>query len=428
MKTKKSFGLFPKVILSVIILLLCSCAGTDPIEDCMKGTLKLNIVIPSNVKSEISEMSFSEDSLTVGIYKNKSEKALLSYEGISNVPESIDLSEGSYQVKVFSTNYPEAAFENPCYYGESDYFTIISNEPTSVSINCFICNTPIIIEYTENTTTSFDSYKTIIFDDDDSLIYNQGEERIGYFKPNSLTIKSYLTYGNKTKTITKEIKKPVSGTTYTIKIDTKLPGDVSITIKFNNNTEDLTFYLTDDGFVEQSDYSKGDFLITEIMCNPEKIGDTKGEWVEIYNNTSEEHNIKGFVLKRSSTDFIQITDNLNIPSMGYAVLANSSEAGSGKEIDFVYGTGFSLTNTDLYLDLATGGTDGTDGFTISSIDMKEFEKNDEGKSMQLNLANINTTEIIDTTEAKSSNNWSNSTVTFSTGDYGTPGEPNTIVE
>ena len=428
MKTKKKSVFFSEVLLTVVILLFCSCAGTDPTEDCLKGTLKLNIVMPSNVKSEQSVKDFSEDSITVGIYKKDSKKALLSYEGISNVPESIELSEGTYLVKAFSTYYPEAAFENPCYYGESEFFNIVSEESTSVNFSCFICNIPIKITYTENTKTSFDSFTTTIFDDEDSLIYNKGEERAGYFKPNSLTIKTYLTYGSKTKTITKEIKTPISGTTYTINIDTKVPGDVSVTITFNNNTENLTFYLTDDGFVEKSNYSKGAFLITEIMCNPEKIGDTKGEWVEIYNNTSEEHNIKGFVLKRSATDFIQITDNLIIPSMGYAVLANSSDAGSGEEIDYVYGTGLLLTNTDLYLDLATGGTDGTDGFTISSIDMNGFKKNDEGKSMQLNLANINTTEIIDTTAAKSSDNWSNSTVTFSTGDYGTPGKENTVVE
>ena len=413
MKTKKKFLLFLNVLLTVIIFLFCSCAGTDPIEDYLKGTLKLNVVMPTDVKSGYSVKTVSEDSITVSIYRNKN--ALLSFEGIGNVPESIDLSEGSYQVKAFSTYYPEAAFENPCYYGESKLFNIISEQTNSVSFNCFICNIPIKITYSKGTTDSFSSVTTSVFNGKDSLVYNQGEERFGYFKPNSLTIKTYLTYDSKTKIITREIENPEPGTNYTINMNTKLPGDISVMISFDDNTENLTFDLTDDGFVEQSTkYSFGDLLITEFMAEPDKE-EKEGEWIEIYNNTDTVQNINGLVLRRegASSALTQITSDVIINSHEYVILAGSSDATTN--VDYVYDSDFTLNNDNTYkLSIATFGMDGKTGFPIFLINLENegFPVISEGKSIQLKPS------VTDPLEAQKGENWSKTQPK-------TPGEPNT---
>ena len=426
MKTKKRFLLFSKIFLTVVIFLFCSCAKTDQIEDGLKGTLKLNIVMPSDVRSNNSVKSISEDSITVSIYRNNNKDALLSFNGINHVPETIDLSEGSYQVKAFSTYYPEVAFENPCYYGESDFFNIVSEEPTSVSFNCYICNIPIKITYSEGTTNSFGPIITSVYNGTDSLVYNEEEDRTGYFKPNSLTIKSYLSYGTKTKIITREIENPQPGIKYTININTKLPGNISVTISFNDNTKEMTFDLTDDGFVEQSDeYSFGDLIITEFMSAPDE-GD--GEWIEIYNNTDEDQNLNGLVLRREggTSDITQINSDVIVSSHEYAVLAGSDNATDN--VNYTYDSGFTLNNDNNYtLYISTWGMDGLTGFPIFWVNLEDedFKTNKSGKSMQLNLTG---TTVIDATEAQKGDNWSNGSVTYSTGDYGTPGYANTEIE
>jgi len=417
MKTKKKSVLFSKIFLTVVIVLFYSCARLDPVEDCMKGTLKLNIVLPTDVKSGNYVKAFSEESITISIYKNENKDFLLSYNGISNVPETIDLSEGSYQVKVSSTDYPEAAFEIPCYYGESDIFSIASQQTVPVTVSCFICNIPIKITYSEGTTVSFSSATTSVFNGKDSLIYNQGEERFGYFKPNSLIIKSYLTYGSKTKIITKEIENPKPGTNYTININTKLPGDISVTISFSDNTENLTFDLTDNGFVEKSDkYSLGDLLITEFMAEPDK--EEEGEWIEIYNNTEIKQNLNGLVLRRMgvSSALTKITSDVIINSKGYVVLAGSSDATTN--VDYVYDSDFSLNNDNTYkLSLATFGMDGETGFPIFLVNLKneKFPVISEGKSIHLKSS------VTDPYEAQKAENWKKT-------ETKTPGEANTEEE
>ena len=418
MKTRKKSILFSRIILTVVIFLFCSCAEKYPIEDCLKGTLKLNIVMPSDVKSKNYVKSVSEESITVSIYRKNNKEPVLSFDGIENIPNEIDLSEGSYQVKALSTNYPEAAFETPCYYGESELFNIVSEEPTSVSFNCYICNIPIQITYSEGTTNSFDPITTSVYNGTDSLVYKKGDDRFGYFKLHSLTIKSYLSYGTKTKIITREIEDPKPGIKYTINIDTKLPGDINVTISFDDNTENMTFDLTDDGFIEHSNiYSFGDLLITEFMAEPDK-DEGEGEWIEIYNNTKTDQNLKGLVLRRegASSDLAQITSDVIIHSHNYVVLAGSSDATTN--VDYVYDSDFTLNNDNTYkLSLATWGMDGKNGTQIFLVNVENegFPTISEGKSIQLKPS------VTDPYEAQKAENWSKTQPK-------TPGEANTETE
>ncbi len=45
--------------------------------------------------------------------------------------------------------------------------------------------------------------------------------------------------------------------------------------------------------LDLEDVQLGDLIITEIMNNPSAVGDSEGEWFEIYNNGSQDINING---------------------------------------------------------------------------------------------------------------------------------------
>ncbi|MEZ5196045.1 MAG: lamin tail domain-containing protein [Bacteroidales bacterium] len=45
-----------------------------------------------------------------------------------------------------------------------------------------------------------------------------------------------------------------------------------------------------------------DIIITEVMQNPDSVGDTSGEWFEVYNNTGIAVDMTGWVMKDLGTN------------------------------------------------------------------------------------------------------------------------------
>ncbi|MBM4352895.1 MAG: lamin tail domain-containing protein [Deltaproteobacteria bacterium] len=91
----------------------------------------------------------------------------------------------------------------------------------------------------------------------------------------------------------------------------------------------------------------GQVIFTELM--PKSTGGTdNGEWVEVYNTTDKTFDIGGCSLKDKDTDNHVIAGSLVIGPGATLVLARSKDAvaNHGLTFDYVYGTGYSLSNTD----------------------------------------------------------------------------------
>ena len=90
-------------------------------------------------------------------------------------------------------------------------------------------------------------------------------------------------------------------------------------------------------------YSVSDLLISEIMANPSGIPDTRGEWFELYNPTTEPVNLRGFDLGDDGSNRHRFdTDILILPSE-YLTLARSADPGFVP--DYVYDN-FTLANSE----------------------------------------------------------------------------------
>lgn len=101
----------------------------------------------------------------------------------------------------------------------------------------------------------------------------------------------------------------------------------------------------------------GDVMITELMPNPDAVGDTDGEYIELYNTTGSAIDVEGWTL-----DVDGDTDTLpaiSIPARGYIVLCKDADAADNGEIqncDEDYVDGISLVNSGSTVSLLENGT------------------------------------------------------------------------
>ncbi len=93
--------------------------------------------------------------------------------------------------------------------------------------------------------------------------------------------------------------------------------------------------------------SAAQLIISEIMQNPDAVGDNQGEYIEIYNAGSSPVDLFGYTLKDDGSESHLIASSVIVPAQGYAVLARDgdSTANGGFEADYIY-TGFQLGNAD----------------------------------------------------------------------------------
>ena len=65
-------------------------------------------------------------------------------------------------------------------------------------------------------------------------------------------------------------------------------------------------------------------LITELMVDPEDVSDSKGEWIEVFNNSSFEVNLNKWVINDGPSH--EISGNYNIPPKAHAVLCRREDS------------------------------------------------------------------------------------------------------
>lgn len=162
----------------------------------------------------------------------------------------------------------------------------------------------------------------------------------------------------------------------------------------------------------------GELVITEIMTNPDLVGDDDGEWFELHNPTAELLEVGGCTL-RSTNDpdqTIEAPSGLPIAAGGYLVLGRNADrrANGGVTVDHVYEQ-IQLGNASDRLAIDCGGA------TIDSVawDNGDTFPDPTGASMQLDPAHL-TAEANDTGAA-----WCAATEAFGDGELGTPGDANT---
>ena len=416
----KNFGFI--FLVFIICLAFYAC---NKVESSLNGTGKLKLTIIQSVEvyeygTKLKSLQVTED-FKVIIYQSSGNEVLVKeYEKASDMPDEIELESGEYYIVAHSDNLVPAAFNNPYYYGISEVFTIDPEVQESITVNCELANCMVTVVYSQNVLDNFSECATLVSTSEGSLTFTKDEIRAGYFDLKPISIDVTLTYSTTTGTATKNlsgnISDPQAKKHYEIHIDAALTGQASILLNIDENVTTETIFITE---TQTGEVNPGDILITEIMYDPDTLSDYVGEWFEIYNTTDSTINLKNLVIKCNDKNPHIITDSINLAPDTYFVLARSDTATTA--IKYVYGSSITLTNSSTNLILANYGTDGSNGSEIAGVFYDESNgfPAGNGASIQLNPLYYNVSD------AKLGSSWCLSTISFDTGDLGTPGVTNT---
>ena len=164
----------------------------------------------------------------------------------------------------------------------------------------------------------------------------------------------------------------------------------------------------------------GDIIITEIMNNPNAVADVDGEWIEVYNATDVEINLKEMKIKYGSTSTSnhKINKDVIVPAKGFVVLGKNSDytTNGGVNIDYQYVSSISLGNSSYILGIVH-----SDGSTI--IDEVVW---DNGATFP-DLKGVSMSLMVDKLDGVLNNdgaNWEKAIFPYGNGDFGTPGSKN----
>ena len=179
-------------------------------------------------------------------------------------------------------------------------------------------------------------------------------------------------------------------------------------------------WYMDDGGTDTSntDTTEYNIIINEIMQNPLAVGDSEGEWFEIYNNSDEEIDMDGFTIKDNDTDSHLITESTLIASYSFAVLGRNADTttNGGVLLNYEY-SGISLANSADEIVLIDPY-----GNTVDSVAYDGGSTFPDPNGATMALLDLNLDNTI-------GSNWIEyDSLTYGDGDYGTPSEPNFVVD
>jgi len=179
-------------------------------------------------------------------------------------------------------------------------------------------------------------------------------------------------------------------------------------------------WYMDDGGTDTSstDTTVYNIIINEIMQNPLAVGDSEGEWFEIYNNSDEEIDMDGFTIKDNDTDFHLITEETLIASYSFAVLGRNADTttNGGVLLNYEY-SGISLANGADEIVLIDPY-----GNTVDSVAYDGGSTFPDPNGATMALLDLNLDNTI-------GSNWIEyDSLTYGDGDYGTPSDPNFVVD
>lgn len=167
-----------------------------------------------------------------------------------------------------------------------------------------------------------------------------------------------------------------------------------------------------------TDVVEGDIIITEIMQNPSEVGDTSGEWLELYNLSDATIDIDGLVFAEADGSPSVTLDNggpLMLAPGAYFVAGPNPDMATngGVAIDFEL-DGFNLSNGGDSIVIILGGVE---------LDRVEYDggpifPDPNGSSMSLDPSEFN----FDTND--NGLNWCEGSTAYGDGDLGTPGAAN----
>lgn len=174
------------------------------------------------------------------------------------------------------------------------------------------------------------------------------------------------------------------------------------------------FLLLFSPYSYSSTIKPGDLLISEVMSNPMAVSDTNGEWFEVFNASTQNIDLNGFVISDNGSNLHEIsnTGSLLIQPGDYFVFGRNGDSNSngGYIADYVY-TNFTLGNS-------------SDQIILSDNNMEIVRLDYSGANF--GAAGISAELILQTSSPVSADYQLTQNFNYGLGDIGTPGTTGTL--
>ena len=166
--------------------------------------------------------------------------------------------------------------------------------------------------------------------------------------------------------------------------------------------------------------SRSQIIINEIIQNPEFVGDTEGEWFELYNQGSSDVDINGWTILDNGTNN-HIIDNggpLMVSPGGYLVLGRNADStlNGNVPVGYAYGTDITLGNSSDQIIL-----EDQNGVEIDRVEYDDGASfpDPTGASMELISPSLDNNVGL---------HWAESITSWNGNDRGTPGALNSVTD
>ena len=186
------------------------------------------------------------------------------------------------------------------------------------------------------------------------------------------------------------------------------------------NTEDWDGLDNDcDGYADLEYLDAGALIITELHINPKAVADNAGEYIEVYNTTAVDLNLKNWLVADAGDGSFVVDGSLVVPAGGYAVIGVSGDTAEngGVVVDYAYGTDTGLT-------LDNSGSESlvfsADGLVVTELSYDDTWSYTTGVAMGLDP------DQVDSGATDSPDVWCAQASALPSGDLGTPGVANDL--
>ena len=178
------------IFILCISLLILGCQREEKLPDVGgRGWLSVEFLIDKTVQTKAEQPIYSLDICKLD------GSVVSSYPDCSVLTERILLKAGDYKLVAHNGKDTSAAFEMPYYRAEQD----VKIEPgvsKSISMICTQANVKVSTEFSKAIEDNFPIYSLLVTNEIDTLVFEKGEKRAGYFNINEGVLRWELTLNN----------------------------------------------------------------------------------------------------------------------------------------------------------------------------------------------------------------------------------------
>lgn len=136
MKIFRNIGYFAAITAGISASLLTGCKADNEFDTEEEGTLKLQLVVNSNLTRALENEDYLRSNCV--LYISGDGKLIYKYKGLENVPSEIHMKNGSYVAEAWTGDSVGASFDKKFFRGYEPF--TINGGQTSVVVKCKIAN------------------------------------------------------------------------------------------------------------------------------------------------------------------------------------------------------------------------------------------------------------------------------------------------